>query len=386
MTKEDLLIKLCGLYLKGEKLVPDDSTNLAELYDFAKAHNLMPVCFLSLDFENAKDGFGEIREKFFSGFLDSVYIHQLRQNTLDELKELLKGAEIPFICFKGSVLKELYPVPESRVMGDSDVLIRESDRSKAHKLLIDSGFSCTAENEFVRNYVKDGNLIELHTSLSDEYDMGVFEAPFDYAKFDGCEGRFEDDFHLAYLITHMAHHFRFYGAGVRMLLDVAVMLDKSSADIDAVVKYLESCQLDKFAKVVFTLCKKWFGVGRDFGENTEGAERFLLSGGVFGGENKNKGAVVARRQLETGKKITPFMAKLRLAFPSYSTLKGIDYIKFINGRPWLTPVAWVYRFFYNLKHRKRFMVSAVKDLNKDETKLQAEEQLEFFEEIGIYGK
>ena len=52
---------------------------------------------------------------------------------LKEVKTLLKASEVPYIVFKGAVLKQSYPVPESRVMGDIDILIKECDRNKSEK-------------------------------------------------------------------------------------------------------------------------------------------------------------------------------------------------------------------------------------------------------------
>jgi hypothetical protein len=52
-------------------------------------------------------------------------------------------------------------------------------------------------------------------SLDDEE---PFCNAFDYAVFDGFEGTFDNNFHFAYLIAHTAHHFKFYGAGIKLIL------------------------------------------------------------------------------------------------------------------------------------------------------------------------
>ena len=39
-----------------------------------------------------------------------------------ELKSALTGAGIRFVPFKGAVLRETYPVPETRTMGDVDAV------------------------------------------------------------------------------------------------------------------------------------------------------------------------------------------------------------------------------------------------------------------------
>ncbi|MGN1328800.1 MAG: nucleotidyltransferase family protein [Eubacterium sp.] len=388
MEKENFLTALCRTYLLEEKIPIDSGVNPQEFFAFSKAHNLNSVCYCAIDFENSKsnEAILSAKQRFMDGFFDGVYLYELQSNVLEEIKTLFTQSQIYFVCFKGTVLRNLYPVPESRLMGDIDILIKESDRDKAKKLLTENGFACTAQNGPVYNYSKNGVLAEIHTRFNGEYTDGCFSSPFDYAEFDGFEGRLDDSFHLACIIAHIAHHFRFYGAGVRMILDVAVMLKNSDTNMDRVFEYLEDCGLAKFGEVIFSVCHKWFGVGKCFIEDTAETEKYLMQSGAFGSENKNKGAVLARRELEEGKAPSPFKSKLRLAFPSYEKLRKIDYIKFIDGRPWLMPYAWVYRLFYNLKNRRSFMADAVESLGSDETKNLAEKQLDYFKEIGIYGK
>lgn len=388
MKKEDFLISLCRAYLSSEKIPFDSEVNAQELFAFSRVHNLNSVCYCALDFDGSKpsEELLSARQRFTDSFFDGIYLYELQSNILNEIKSLLEKSQINFICFKGTVLRELYPVPESRLMGDLDILIGEKDRDKVKRLLTGNGFTCTAENGPVYNYCKNGVIAEIHTRLNGEYTKGVLSQPFDYAEFDGFEGRLDDSLHLACIIAHIAHHFRFYGAGVRMILDIAVMLKNSSADMDTTFEYLEACGLSKFAEVTFSVCYKWFGVGKCFTQDTLETEKYLMQNGAFGSENKNKGTVLARRELEEGKKPSRFMSRLRLAFPSYEKLRKIDYIKFIDGRPWLTPYAWIYRLFYNLKNRRSFMADAVESLGSDETKNLAEKQLDYFKEIGLYGK
>lgn len=84
---------------------------------------------------------------------------------LKEVKTLLKASEVPYIVFKGAVLKQSYPVPESRAMGDIDILIKECDRNKVKKLLTSNGFDCIKQNGPVYNYVKTMFCLKFTQSL-----------------------------------------------------------------------------------------------------------------------------------------------------------------------------------------------------------------------------
>ena len=167
-----------------------------------------------------------------------------------------------------------------------------------------------------------------------------------------------------------------------MILDLAVFQRSKSLDFSKVFGYLEALGLDDFARVLLTLCHKWYGVGKDYKSDVSQTEEFLLSYGAFGNAGRNKAAVVRRKALEEGKK-SGFSAKLALLFPSYKKIKDIPYMRFIQGRPYLLVLGWIYRIYYNLRYRKLFVMQATSSLSDGETLRQAEDELQYFKEIGL---
>lgn len=270
-------------------------------------------------------------------------------------------------------------------MGDIDLLINPADRQAAKKALMSSGFACTAQNGPVYDYRKGDVLLEVHTALisDDPRCETAFANAMDQAQFEGCCGKLEDNYHFAYLIAHLAHHFRFYGAGIKLILDLAVMLQRCRIDEKAVLTLCEKAGLAQFAKIVLTVCYRWYGVGTPYVDDTADCESFLVSYGAFGNADRNKSAVIARRQMEQGEKASPLRSKLRLAFPAYSQMRRIPYIRFLDGHPWLTPYAWCYRLIYNTRHRKDFMVRTARGLDSDDAYAAAKKELEFFKEMGL---
>lgn len=391
MNKEqEYLIQLTAAYLKQEKIRLKNDIDYRALIDEAVNHNLFGVAFCVIaGCENKNEVIDEsYLNRYQALFTDSIYNFNLFQKVYGDLTNALKAAQIRFVPFKGIVLKDIYPVPETRYMGDIDVLIDAGNRSDAKSALEKVGFKCVNSNGPVWDYEKNGVRVEVHTSLvngktGNNSAVEYFSVSADKASFRGYEGRFDDNYHFEYLIAHLAHHFCFYGAGIRMILDLAVMLNFRNIDIKSVINDLEKAGLDKFAKNILTVCRKWYGVGVDFDTDTEKTEEFLASHGTFGFSNRNISAVIERKDMEQGKKVGKFRTRLRLLFPPYERLKEIPYIKFIENRPYLTPYAWVYRFFYNIKNRKEFMMSAVKGLSDDSAKTQAQNELEFFKEIGL---
>jgi hypothetical protein len=387
--ESEYLIRLCSAYLSGTKISLDNTIDYQGIYLLAKSHNLTPTLFCVINTaENKKAVPKDIFTLFEEDFYDAVARYDFQQQKIDELDEILTEAEIRHIFFKGAEIKEYFPVPQARVMGDIDILIDEKNRERVKALLIRNGYKATDYNGPVYNYVKDNVLTEMHTKIisgkvgnSDAEEC--FLDAMDNAVYKNMTGRLRDSYHLAYLITHLAHHFWFYGAGIKLIMDLAVFQNRFDIDYTLLMKKLSEVGLEHFARVVLTVCFKWFGEGKDYGLDTEQTEQFLISFGAFGNVNRSAAAVVQRKQLEEGKSASPLMLKMRLLFPSYEKMKNIDYMKFIEGRPYLTPAAWAYRLYYNLRYRKKFIKASTAGLGGSEVSDEAQKEMKYFEEIGL---
>lgn len=390
MNKEkEYLIKLCDNYLKLKNESLDESIDYSMLFELSNAHNLSAVVFCVIkNAENQDIVDKEIFKKFEDDFYNAVFRYSLQGGIIQEISELFEKNEIRYVFFKGSQIKEYYPVAQARVMGDVDVLIFPESREKAKEVLCQSGYELVNSNGPVWDYSKSGVVVEVHTKIiSGKVGSSNAETCFldaiEHAQFDSFEGKLDSNYHFAYLLTHIAHHFWFYGAGVKLILDLAAFQMKEKVDFDVVLSKMCEIGLEDFSKVIISVCKKWFDEGLNFEKDTKTTEEFLVSFGAFGNRNRNKAAVVERKELEEGKNPSRFMTRLRLLFPAYSKLKDIPYISFINGRPYLIVAAWIYRLFYNLRHRKEFIKNATASLGSEKTKDLAKKELEYFEEIGL---
>lgn len=76
----------------------------------------------------------------------------------------------------------------------------------------------------------------------------------------------------------------------------------------------EKAGLAQFAKIVLTVCYHWYGVGTPYVDDTADCESFLVSYGAFGNADRNKSAVIARRQMEQGEKASPCAASCAWRF------------------------------------------------------------------------
>lgn len=390
MRKEEkYLIELLGAYLSKQKVQLDESVDYSRLFSICREHNLIAIAYCVIkNADNKSIVPAEILKQFEDAFYETIIRYDIQKNAIEELDKLLSENEIKHIFFKGSEIKELYPVPEARAMGDIDILIAQNDRDKVKDILLENGYALENSNGPVYDYRKNNVLIEMHTKIvSGKVGSSNAEECFldaiDNADFNGYRGTLDANYHFAYLLTHIAHHFWFYGAGIKLIFDLAVYQKAIFVNYDVVLQKMEEIGLKQFSEVILSICAKWFGVGKDFGADTEVTERFIASFGAFGNGKRNKSAVIERKELEEGKSNSKIITKLRLLFPSYEKMKNIPYISFIEGKPWLTPFAWIYRLFYNLKHKKEFVAQSVAKIGDKKTNIQAQRELEYFKEIGL---
>lgn len=390
MRKEEkYLIKICNAYLTEQNILLNESVDFSRLFSVCREHNLIGIAFSVIKNSKNKNIVPQnIYRNFEDGFYETIIKYDRQSEIINDLNKLLTVNQIRHTFFKGVELREYYPISEVRAMGDIDILIDESNRNNAKQILIDNGYKLINSNGPVYDYEKNGVLVEMHTKIISDKIGSIpadkfFENAMDNAEYHNFCGKLTADYHLAYLITHIAHHFWFYGAGIKLILDIAVFLKKHNIDTDAVIDNLKGIGLDEFAKVIFSLCFDWFKTGKKYIEDTTKTAEFVVNFGAFGNAKRNKAVVVQRKELEEGKKPSPVFTRLRLIFPPYSKIKNIPYIKFINGKPWLLPLAWIYRLFYNLKNRKKLVAQANHKLGSKEINLKAQSELEYFKEIGL---
>lgn len=386
-NEQNCMLNCLRAYFNNEKPNTEPATDWNKLYSLSMAHNLAPIVFSVIKDNRSLQENETVFNGFKDAFYDAIVNYDMQKAIIDEIDSLLTANKIEHIFFKGVQLKELYPSPELRLMGDIDVLIKLDDRPTVKKLFEDNGFELTEDNGPVYNYHKGNVLVECHTKIvsgkvGNADAEAYFEDAVNHASFDEFCGTLNTEYNLMYLLTHIAHHFWFYGAGAKMILDLAVFIKQFSPDLDSVVEKMDDLNLKRFSQIILSICFDWFDVGKKYTDDTDSTKEFLLGFGAFGNINRNKAVVVKRKAIEDGYE-SDFMTKLTLLFPSYKKMKNIPYAKFIDGRPYLLPFGWIYRIIYNLKNKKDFLIEATSNLGSDETRQEAQKEINYFEEIGL---
>lgn len=383
---EQLLVHLLACFVNGSKPEIKTEYNCDELYELAIAQSVTGIISYMLHKHKIGDML-KADERLSASFDKTVAVYVRKDIEFMNLCSALSEAGIPHIIFKGSVVKRWYPVPELRTFGDIDLIIREEDRKKSHKLMTDLGFNFKImDGGAVYGYKKGKEFYELHTTLNSEQTKlsECMRNYWNYAKpVNGCTFEFDNEFHLSYLISHIEKHVYGSGAGIRLYLDIAMFLKKygNDFDMDKVRDILKECRLERFFDTVLDLCNRWFLTEAEPSERLseelyDELCRITLRGGTFGYYCKEKTAdSEIRRAVKSDGKINKFALIVSHVFPPYREVRRM--YPFVNGKPWLLPAGWCVHLFKASRRSgvKNIRRIATADVNAARTERELLEQI-----------
>ena len=140
------------------------------------------------------------------------------------------------MLLKGSVLKNLYPKTDMRVMGDIDILIRLEQYEFIRQIMRDLGYEEIAESDNELVWYRPPLIrVELHKALfpttHNDY-FTYFEHVWELVnknQVNNVSYSFNNEDHLIYLFTHFADHYRNGGIGIKHMVDLYVFISKHSS-------------------------------------------------------------------------------------------------------------------------------------------------------------
>lgn len=359
-------VQLVNSFINNKPIRPEFDVDWDEIIRLAKINNLLGILFVCVEkmdkaYRPSEELYKELKKSFFIQVRNSNQIDMYTKKIINAFEK----ENIDHIFLKGYEIKHCYPIPDLRSMSDVDIVIRREDREKSHKVLKDLGYESNYTNCEVWDYRKKISIIEVHTSMiSDEIKQGIdysgyFSNPWDYAILKNNNTyKLNDEYHLIFLLVHMAKHFSECGCGIRMFLDIDFYLKAYSKTMnwDYIWDELNKLELITFTETVFTLCNKWFdseipikAIELESNFYKKITENVLL-GGIFGFELSNYKLGMVRQDLNNSNSYFKSSLKIckRLIFPSYKELiKHKEYSYLIN-RKYLLCFTWIYRLFYIL--------------------------------------
>lgn len=347
---EDVL-ELLRAFIYGEEPKLSGKSNIEELLKFAYRQKLLGI----FAYMNKRWSLFDSKK---AKSLDAAYYSALFESTVRcskflKLSEFLSENKIEHMPVKGYYIRELYPVKELRSFGDIDILIHEKDRKRCDSLMKSLGYTVKNDWEPTYSYIKDDEYYEIHTNLfdvrlKDRADMTeYFSSAWLHAKKDsGLRFVPDTEFHLIYIICHLAKHLSTGGAGIRMYLDVALYILRYDSVIswERTEEEFKKLGLERFFHTVLSAVNEWFYVKascdfENFGEELSELLEFTLESDIFGHSRDN--SAIKLRGEERSKKRTA----LKILFPPAEQLE--NRYTFLKRSRILLPLAWIVRVFKN---------------------------------------
>lgn len=360
-----------------------DESDWPQIIDFAKRQSVLNIIAYACDSLPEKPDAKTMR--FLKEFrMQKIVVEAQQEIEFCDAMDKLEAMGAKHMPLKGYIVKNLYPSPDMRTMGDLDLIIEKEKCGEIVKAFVDDGFTSCAEGDLHSNVERGNAYIEFHRSMVDEKHEtlhGYFGNGFQRAKLtDGYSYRYElthEDLYI-FLIAHVAKHYRYGGTGIRSLLDLYVYR-KAYPDMDYgyIRGELEKIGLSIFGEKVERIADDWYS--GEFNGEYDTVSSYIVSGGVYGDENapllnefinESPGSIKTTKIKKWFETVLPGKELMTTRYP---ILK-----KFI----FLLPLFWIVRFFDTLIRTPQNFRKSVKDttnimmINDDLVNAQRESGIE----------
>ncbi|MGX7208650.1 nucleotidyltransferase domain-containing protein [Enterococcus innesii] len=264
-----------------------------EVFSFAKDHRLSSITFYALE-ELVKEKIVEIDEGLYEKWRmereKQRVINLAQLYEIQKLEGIFEKQNIPYLLFKGSKIKELYPKSDMREMTDIDILLQNRDMKKTCEIFRNNDYMIDKEypNGEIQAIKKPFVLVELHDHLffrSQEKFYKYFKLLTDTmfeSKQDKNELCWDKTDEYVYIFCHFYKHFSNRGAGIRYFVDLWLFKKKFSSEIDwiRVNSELQKLGLLTTYEECMAINDNWFKNGIR-SPNLE-LEKYIFSSGVYG--------------------------------------------------------------------------------------------------------
>lgn len=357
----NLQIGILGLMksaLTGEKTVLPSDFNPTSALSLAKRHQIVPLIYYGITNSEIK-----VPENIFTDIENITYQSiAVSHNQLFELENLYKAFEesgIEYMPLKGAVIKNLYPKPEMRTMGDADILIKTEQYEKIRAIMRNAGFKEAVESDHELIWNKNNIHLELHKRLIPSYNKDYYAYYGDGWKLTthdtGSRYKMSDEDMFTYLFTHYAKHYRDGGIGIRHITDLYVYLSaKPNLNKTYIETELEKLKLLEFYNNTVHTLNVWFNGDRPDEMSDFITEKIFKSGpyGTYAAHIISD----AYKASGTGKNVR-IKRIFRLTFLPYKYM--VDKYPVLKKAPFLLPFMWMVRII-NILLKKRDKIAVQK--------------------------
>lgn len=347
-----LFVACMAAHLNGDKVSPPTMTapEWGKLYALARRQSLSGALYTALDTKALPE---PVDDRLRHDAFVMLARFEAQKSAVEDIARVFSAKEIAHLFFKGAVVRWYYPDPAMRSMGDIDMAVHETDRSRADSAMREIGFERSSETVEVWTYLRDGVMVEMHTTVRQYSVKKQTTVPYETLWIDarqqkGCTFHLSDEAEATHAMMHLAAHFCAGGCGLRQVMDVAVLCRRfeEKALWEAVLERLRSEGVDVFARQLLWMCRQWFGVSvaQELVTPPDAAvvEAFLerlLSEGTFGTDQRM--ALADRRKAQRRGKGGKLERTWHTLFPPVAELKRR--YTYVVRHPWLAPASYVHR-------------------------------------------
>ena len=355
----------------GKKPKLSGGISVRSIFNFCMAHQILGLVYGALekvDYIVRDEEFATIKKKH--DLLVNINIRQAFD--LHLLSEIFNKNGIDFMPLKGAVLKKIYPDPSMRVMGDTDILIRESEKDKIIAVMRESGYNFDKESDHELVFGYPPACIELHKRLIPSYNLdynSYYEDSWKFAKKScGNEYAMTDEDFFVYIFTHFAKHYRDSGAGIKYIVDFYVFLkEKPNLNRAYIEEQLNELKLFEFYQNILDLIDVWF-YGKEDTKKSDFLTDKIFEAGVYG--KRDNSELSSLLKISKKHKRYRFVAFMRLIFPSTKNMKALYPV--LNKCILLLPIMYIVRIISKTVRPKK----AAEAINKMNGVAKSTEEVE----------
>ncbi|MBE6781139.1 MAG: hypothetical protein E7540_00220 [Ruminococcaceae bacterium] len=378
-SKKRSLISAIKGGINGGKVTLAEDFSIDAAVTFAKQHQICGILLYGLLAAGIKSDDPRVKELFSCALTETV-LHEQQLVAINAVYSAFEKAEVDYMPLKGSLLKELYPKPELRVMSDADILIKTEQYETVKKVLSGLSFTEAYESNHEIVWKKGSIVIELHKFLIPSYNTDYFHyfenawekaeniAPFRY--------RLNQNDEFIFTFTHFAKHYRDGGIGIKHFIDLWLLLEKYELNMEYIKDELKKIRLDIFFGNIEKALDIFFGEENLEDQTAELIIKNLIRSGVYGKKENRANASAIRSA--GGHKVGSFWARIsvlcRVLFPKAKNLA--KRFPFLEKAPILLPLAWFIRFA-SLMFRPSRILKNIKKVKRSQSKqvLSMEQEL-----------
>lgn len=342
---------------------PENTMNLdwEKIIDFAKKQCVLNIIAYACEKLVTKPD--PTTMKFLKEFrMQKIVVEAQQEIEFCDAMDKLETMGVDHMPLKGYIVKNLYPSPDMRTMGDLDLLIDESRCDEVVRAFEADGFTYCDEGDLHTNVERGNAYIEFHRAMVDKHHerlYSYFGTGFERARLcDGYAHRYclsREDLYI-FLVAHIAKHYRYEGTGIRSVLDLYVYRRAyPDLDMNYIYNETEKMGLGEFYRKIEKIADTWYS--GNFNGEYDGMSSYIIAGGVYGLEdvqflnafiNETDESLTSRKGRDFFRAMFPDKATMCIRYP---VLKKCIF---------LLPLFWVIRFFDTMIRFPRHFIDRIK--------------------------